>query len=139
MKLLLSTKQAGAMLGITRNGVLCLERQGLLTDVTQAPGGPVLGRHSHAYEQKAVVQLKKTYLRKASASTNRALAAEAAAGNGAAPVQKFFVEQTPTTPVVTSGDGILTRLGHLDRRVGELAQVVERLDTAIDRLARLWQ
>lgn len=131
MKLLLSTKQAGAMLGITRNGVLCLERQGLLTDVTQAPGGPVLGRHSHAYEQKAVVQLKKTYLRKASASTNRALAAEAAAGNGAAPV--------PTTPVVTSGDGILTRLGHLDRRVGELAQVVERLDTAIDRLARLWQ
>jgi hypothetical protein len=131
VKLLLTTKQAGTILGITRNGVLCLEKQGLLTDVMQVPGGPVLGRHSHAYEQKAVAQLKKTYIRKASASTNHALAAQAATGNGAGPV--------PTTAVGTSGDGILTRLGHLDRRVSELAQVVERLDTAIDRLTRLWQ
>jgi hypothetical protein len=131
MKLALSTKQAGAILGITSNGVLHLEKEGLLTDispaaavVSQALGAGPLGRHSHAYDPRAVAQLKQTYIRGGSAATNRALAAQAATGNGTA--------TDPTTAVVTSRDGIFTRLGHLDRRVAELAQAVERL-------TRLWQ
>jgi hypothetical protein len=137
MKLALSTKQAGAILGITSNGVLHLEKEGLLTDispatavVSQALGAGPLGRHSHAYDPRAVAQLKQTYIRGGSAATNRALAAQAATGNGTATNPTTATD--PTTAVVTSRDGIFTRLGHLDRRVAELAQAVERL-------TRLWQ
>ncbi len=123
MKLLLTSKQVAAHLGISSQAVLNLGRKGLLTDVSF--GGQRIGRHNHAYDRQAVLLFKKTYQKKARAHTNRALAT-ASNGDG------------PMVTAGTVGTGILTRLGHLERRTAGLETVQARIDTKLDQLIRLW-
>jgi hypothetical protein len=123
VKLFLTSKQVAAHLGISSQTVLNLNKKGLLTDVSF--GGQFVGRHTHAYDRQAVLLFKKTYRKQDSTNTNRALAG-ASNGDG------------PTVTASTVGTGILTRLGHLERRTAGLETVQARIDTKLDQLIRLW-